>query len=414
MSAPPRLPRDVRLLPEPPAACKSEAPELGPRILFFSGGTALRPLSRALKLLTHNSIHLITTFDSGGSSALLRRAFGMPALGDLRNRVVALADETVRGNPQIYRLFSHRLPRREPSALRAELDALASGEHALVRELVEPMLQIVEAHLGFFIDRMPTDFDLRGANVGNLLLAGGYLQGDRDLESVLSFFSRLLEVRGLVRPVVPDDLHLGALLADGSSVVGQHRLTGKEAAPIAASVQQLGLVRSLDDPTPAAARIGDEVRRHVEAADLICYPMGSFYSSVIANLLPGGVGRAITRAACPRVYVPNTGADPEQRGMTVASSVEALLRYVRDDAGADVPPSQVVNLVLLDRNEGNYALPVDVRALERMGVQVMSLTLVTEPSRSHIDPQRLAEALMSLSRPAAPGQGLASVKDQHG
>jgi len=33
--------------------------------------------------------------------------------------------------------------------------------------------------------------------------------------------------------------------------------------------------------------------------------------------------------------------------------------------------------------------------LERMGVQVVSLTLVTEASRPHIDPQRLAEALVS-------------------
>jgi 2-phospho-L-lactate transferase/gluconeogenesis factor (CofD/UPF0052 family) len=62
-----------------------------------------------LKQYTHNSVHLITAFDSGGSSAQLRRAFGMPAIGDLRSRIVALADESVRGNPQIYRLFAHRL-----------------------------------------------------------------------------------------------------------------------------------------------------------------------------------------------------------------------------------------------------------------------------------------------------------------
>src|SRR3954447_20786544 len=88
----------------------ARAPELGPRILFLSGGTALRPLCRVLKQFTHNSIHLITAFDSGGSSAQLRQAFAMPAIGDLRNRIVALADESVRGNPQIYRLFTHRLP----------------------------------------------------------------------------------------------------------------------------------------------------------------------------------------------------------------------------------------------------------------------------------------------------------------
>ena len=39
-------------------------PELGPKILFFSGGSALKTLSQRLIQYTHNSIHLITPFDS--------------------------------------------------------------------------------------------------------------------------------------------------------------------------------------------------------------------------------------------------------------------------------------------------------------------------------------------------------------
>jgi len=56
------------------------APELGPRILFFSGGTAINTLSRVLKVHTYNSTHMVTPFDSGGSSAALRQAFHMPAI----------------------------------------------------------------------------------------------------------------------------------------------------------------------------------------------------------------------------------------------------------------------------------------------------------------------------------------------
>lgn len=397
MSLPPRVSRNVRIPDDLRVLRCSRAPELGPRILVFSGGTALRPLSRALKQLTHNSIHLITPFDSGGSSASLRRAFGMPALGDLRNRIVALADETVRGNPQICRLFSHRLSSAEPEPLHAQLEALAAGSHPLVGDIANPVRRIVQSHLRFFIEHMPASFDLGGASIGNLLLAAGYLQNSRDLDSALLFFSRLLEVRGLVQPVVDADLHLGAELADGSTVIGQHRLTGKEAAPIASPVRRLHLVAGLDIPAPASVNIGEAARLNIETADLICFPMGSFYSSVVANLLPAGVGQAIARAGCPRVYVPNTGADPEQRGMTVASSVEELLRYVREDAGTDLPLSRVVNLVLIDRAAENYALPLDVDHLNQLGVQVLPLRLVTESSHPHIDPQRLAEALLSLS-----------------
>jgi CofD-related protein of GAK system len=386
-----RLPDDLRVLRS------ARAPELGPRILFLSGGTALRPVSRALKQYTHNSVHLITAFDSGGSSAQLRHAFAMPGIGDLRNRIVALADESVRGNPQIYKLFQYRLPSAaEPTALRAELEGLVSGEQQLVRDIVEPMRRIIQTHLRFFVERMPVDFDLRGANIGNLLLAGGFLSHSRDLESVLFLFSKLLEVRGVVRPIVDADLHLYAELADDTRIVGQHHLTGKEVSPITSPVRELHLVRSLNDTEKTTVQIGEKVRQNIEGADLICFPMGSFYSSVVANLLPGGVGRAIASAGCPRVYIPNTGHDPEQRGMTVVDCVETLLRYARADAGADLPLSRVVNLVLLDQDPENYATPVDVERLERMGLQVLSLDLVSDSSHPYVHPQRLTETLLSL------------------
>ena len=58
-------------LPDPErVALFRRAPELGPRLLFFSGGSALRELAEILVEYTHNSIHCITPFDSGGSSAM--------------------------------------------------------------------------------------------------------------------------------------------------------------------------------------------------------------------------------------------------------------------------------------------------------------------------------------------------------
>lgn len=398
MSLQHHLPRAARAPEDLGLSCNARAPELGPRILFFSGGTALRPLSRALKRLTHNSIHLITAFDSGGSSAQLRRAFAMPGIGDLRNRIMALADESVLGNTQIYELFAHRLPSASAaSALRSELDSLAVGAHVLVRELAEPMHRIVQTMLRYFLEHMPAEFDLRGANVGNLLLAGGYLSRSRDLESVLLSFSDLLDVRGVVRPIVEDDVHLCADLVDGTRVVGQHRLTGKEVAPIGAAVGSLSLVRGLADTTRAHVSIGEKVRRSIEAADLICYPMGSFYTSVVANLLPAGVGRAIAAAGCPRVYVPNTGHDPEQRGMSVVDTVEALHAYARADAGGDLPLSRVLDIVLLDNDASNYTMRVEAERLERMGLQVITSRLVSDASRPLIHPQRLTEALLALT-----------------
>lgn len=94
-----RVERELRLPDDLRVARAQSAPHLGPRILFFSGGSALNGISRRLKQYTFNSMHLITPFDSGGSSQTLRQAFDMPAVGDLRSRLMALADESVLGQP---------------------------------------------------------------------------------------------------------------------------------------------------------------------------------------------------------------------------------------------------------------------------------------------------------------------------
>src|SRR5215467_8543104 len=144
------------------------APELGPRLLFFSGGTALREVSQILTDYTHNSFHLITPFDSGGSSAALRRAFGMISVGDLRNRLLALADRNVRGHPEIYRLFAHRFPATaEQEDLRDQLDRMVRGEHPLVDAVPNPMRSIITNHRACFVELSPRDFVLRGASIGN-------------------------------------------------------------------------------------------------------------------------------------------------------------------------------------------------------------------------------------------------------
>ena len=69
------------------AECSRKTPANKGNIVFFSGGTALTETSRVLARYGLPAVHLITPFDSGGSSAVLRQAFNMPAVGDLRNRI---------------------------------------------------------------------------------------------------------------------------------------------------------------------------------------------------------------------------------------------------------------------------------------------------------------------------------------
>ena len=403
MSTQVRLTRTISLPDRLRLARYQRTPELGPRVFFFSGGSALAALSRRLISLTHNSIHLITPFDSGGSSAKIRQSFGMLAVGDLRNRLMALADQSVRGNPAITRLFATRYPKNggaaQPGLLAQRLENMVRGRDDLVRAVPDPMRKIIRNHLGYFAEHMPDDFDLRGASLGNLVLTGGYLNNNRHIDPVIFLFSKLAEVRGVVRPVVTNHLHLAAELKDGSILVGQHLLTGREAAPIQSPIRRLFLCQNHGKAgcgQEAEVSIRDKVQSLIHSAELICYPMGSFYTSLIANLLPGGVGEAVAATDCPKVYVPNTANDPEQLGMSVADCVGKLLAYLRKSSFGDHPADRLLNLVLVDSAGGGYPGGLDLEAIRALGVQVVDLPLVSEASQPYVDEERLSEALLSL------------------
>ncbi len=104
----------------------------GPRVVAVGGGNGLAALLRGLKSHTSNLTAVVTMADDGGSSGLLRRDMGMPPPGDLRNCLVALADD----ESMMSQLFKYRFPeRRRPagSQLRQPLHGRAVRGHRRLR-----------------------------------------------------------------------------------------------------------------------------------------------------------------------------------------------------------------------------------------------------------------------------------------
>ena len=392
------LSRDVQI-PDPLRIGRyRRSPEFGPRILFFSGGSALNEISRTLKAYTHNSIHLVTPFDSGGSSAKLRRAFAMPSIGDLRSRLMALADEAITGHPEVYKLFGYRLPANAaPAELTAQLDDIVAGKNPLVENISNPMRRLIRSQLEHFRDAMPDDFDLRGASIGNLILAGGFIGNHQHLEPTIFLFSKLVNVLGTVRAVVNTNLHLGAELEDGSCIIGQHRLTGKETAPLSSPINKVFLSSDAEQKVLTQAVLRKKNRKLISQADIICYPPGSFYTSLIANLMPKGVTTAIAANGCPKVYVPNLGTDPEQIGLSAEAAVETLLDHLRTGIENGAPIDKSLNFVLIDKNNKTPMAKFQKGFLKDIGVQTVETALVSKKSAPFYDPELLVTTLLSLT-----------------
>lgn len=381
-------------------------PPLGPRLVFFTGGTALRDLSRELIHYTHNSVHLVTPFDSGGSSAALRRSFAMPAVGDIRNRLLALADSAVVPAP-VMEFCASRMPEQsaecnDPHQLRQQLRQMGSETHPAWSAMPPLFADALRLHLNFFLQRMPEDFDPFRACLGNLILAGGYLHHKRVFGPVMAFLSRLLQTRGVVLPIVSESLHLAAELEDSSLVVGQHHFKN-----LSGAVRRLFLtVHEPDRGAEQAEKLQISCRpplapasvAYLRSAAAICYPMGSFYTSVLANLLPQNVGRAVAAVPCPKIFIPNTGTDAELHGLTVAGQAAMILRHLREDA-PDAPTEALLQTVLVDARNGRYEGGLDAGerdALARMGVQLIEKNLVHENDPQRHVPELTAKALLEL------------------
>src|SRR5436853_4997845 len=208
---------------------------LGLDIVAIGGGTGLSTLLRGLKRYVGSegpwSIArlgaIVTVTDEGGSSGALRKEFGMLPPGDIRNCIVALAEE----EHLLLRLFSYRF----------ENDESALGGHSL----------------------------------GNLLLAAlTDITGSFD-QAILTA-SEVLNIAGEIYPSTLADVRLRATLADGSALLGEVAISGSylgeksTPAPRHARIVQL----SID---PADAQPNDRALDALNPADLVPVGPGSLY-----------------------------------------------------------------------------------------------------------------------------------------
>jgi CofD-related protein of GAK system len=369
------------------------SPARNTRPLFFSGGTALKAMSRVLIRHTACSVHVVTPFDSGGSSAVLRRAFDMPAVGDLRARILSLADEDRPGVRELLALFSHRLP---PEG-QEEWRSLLRGGHPLLHPVGREQRELILGRLAWLAERLPAGFSLAGASLGNLFLAAAYLRAGRRLGPAIALLSRLVRARGQVFPVVEARAHLAVKLASGEVLVGQHSFSGKSGQAPAAPISRIWLTRSEDSPEPARIALSPAMAGRIRRAGCICYPPGSFYSSILAALLPAGVGRAVAASAGPKIFIPNLGLDPELKGQTLQMQLERLLDILLTDASG-ARPRDVLSHLLADECNGVYPGGIPHAWLAARGIALRDARLVDPDSAPLAGPGNLVLSLADLLR----------------
>jgi uncharacterized cofD-like protein len=269
----------------------------GPRIVAVGGGTGLSQLLRGLKEYTSNLTAVVTVADDGGSSGVLREELGIPAVGDIRNCVVALADS----EPLMGRLLQYRFPGAGPATAAAADPEKPSAADAAARPVDGPF---AAAEVG-----------LGGHAVGNLLLAALVQLEHGDFEQGVREMNRVLAVRGSVVPATGTVLTMHARLADGTEVDGQSRIAKTR------GVERVWV-------TPADVRPTEDALRSIAEADVIVLGPGSLYTSLLPALLVPGIREAIEASGALVVFACNVATqDGETAGYDLADHLDALAAH---------------------------------------------------------------------------------------
>lgn len=309
-----------------------------PKVVVVGGGTGLSTMLRGLKQKPIDITAIVTVSDDGGSSGILRTEMDVPAPGDIRNVMIALAD-------------------------------------------AEPILSRVLQH------RFQNGSGLAGHSLGNLILVA-MKEITGDFATGVKQLSKVLAVRGRVLPSSADQIVLNAEMEDGTIVKGESKIprAGKR------------IRRVFLDPEDAKPL--DEALEAIAEADAIVLGPGSLYTSIIPNLLVCGVSEAIAASPARKIYVCNVMTQPgETDGYTAHDHVRAIEAHAgtRLIDAVVVNKGEIPQDVQL-RYAEKGAVPVDPAeaGLAAAGYEVVADQLVQHRRYLRHDAKRLSDRIYAL------------------
>ncbi len=286
----------------------------GPRFVCVGGGTGLSTLLSGLKNFTRNITAIVAVTDEGGSSGRLRQEWGVLPPGDVRNCLVALAED----DNSLNRILNFRFDRGE----------------------------------------------LEGHSLGNLiLLAACELSGD--FSKAVEDLNRLLAIRGRVLPVTTETVVLRGETVEGDFFKGELEISDN-----GSRMKRLWLEPSSAKPLP-------DVIEAIPQADLIVLGPGSLFTSILPNLLLEEVASAIREAPVPKAYVANLMTQKrETEGMNITAHLDWIVSVLGAMPDYIVVNHTPIPKDFLERYRERGAVPLYLSREEELYLERHNCTIV--------------------------------------
>jgi len=219
------------------------------KVVVIGGGTGTFVVLSGLKKYPLNLSVIVSMMDDGGSNRVIRDEFGLLPTSDLRQCIVALADE---------------------------------NENKILRKL--------------FTYRYSLGVGISGMTFGNLFMAALtdiFKSQDRAIEETCN----ILHVKGNIIPVTFSDSHLVARYENGKQVLGEHSIDEPG--------EKQGNFKIVEFELIPKAKANPKAIKEIKEADLIVIGPGDLYTSVLPNLVVNGIAKAIRTSKGKKLYVVN-------------------------------------------------------------------------------------------------------------
>ena len=241
----------------------------GPNIVVIGGGTGLNTVLSGLKKYTNNLTAIVTVSSYGEQVSDSRRELGTLPLDDIKDSMIALANE----ENQMSKLLNYNF---------------RYGK-------------------------------LRGLSFSDIYFLA-MKEVNQDFAKSVINSNEVLNIIGKVIPVTLDEMNITAELANGYIVTEKSRIPEVVYDKIT-KINRIYLNPSNCRPAPG-------VIEAIKNADCIIVGPGSLYTNVIPNLLVNGVAKAIKESTAIKVYISNIMTEPGQTdNYSVSDHLNAIIEH---------------------------------------------------------------------------------------
>lgn len=275
-------------------------------VVVIGGGHGQSAICRGIKNIDGLNISaIVTVADDGGSTGRLRRQFHIPAMGDIRAVMIALAEsESLMSDLMNYR----------------------------------------------FEDPDGTEEDIHGHNLGNLMLTA-MTQKTGSFLNAIQTIGEVIRVKGKIIPATTQVITLFAKMEDGVVVKGEANIPDRN-----------NHIRNVFYEEEVHAT--KEAIKAIQEADLIIYGVGSLYTSILPNVIIPEISEALKSSKGKKVYFCNAMTQPgETDGYNVEDHVEALKKH-GGVVDAVVVPADALPKDILQRYLDEGSTPVNVMGMD--------------------------------------------------